>query len=417
MGAALGAPTLGALERLLEAAGVRDLVAVPGGTFVRDVALGRFEGRAAPPLGALLGAGLDARQFTDISGLGPEGLITSREKFFVRTAASAATMRAGAWTLALGGRVQRAVEVRIDALDADVRAAGTHLMECSGNADPANFGLISTARWHGVPLLAVIERVQPLAGAWRVRVTGLDDEVTPSRSSVPGASWIFSRDDLARTGAFLATRMNDAPLMPDHGFPVRLVVPNWYGCACIKWVSQIDLVPDDEPATGHMQEFAARTHQDGVPRLAREFEPPAIDLAAMPIRVEQWRLGERLGERMGGRTAGIGRGHGQMVYRVVGVRWGGAGATASAALAAAGTAAGCALTIRFKAGEPFTRVDRCDPPADTGSTSWTLWSHLWRPDVPGRYQIVLGTSDPSIRTRRLDLRYYTRDVQIDEIYG
>jgi hypothetical protein len=207
--------------------------------------------------------------------------------------------------------------------------------------------------------------------------------------------------------------MNDAPLMPDHGFPVRLVVPNWYGCACIKWVSQIDLVPDDEPATGHMQEFAARTHQDGVPRLAREFEPPAIDLAAMPIRVEQWHQGGRLE----GRPAATSRGPGHMVYRVVGVRWGGAGARASASATTGAGAAGCALTIRFKASEPFTRVDRCDPPADPGSTSWTLWSHLWRPDAPGRYQIVLGTSDPAIRTRRLDLRYYTRDVQIDEIYG
>jgi DMSO/TMAO reductase YedYZ molybdopterin-dependent catalytic subunit len=385
---------LGSLERLLDAIAAADLVAVPGGTLVRNVALGRFEGRVAPPLGRLVGAGLDARQFTDISGLQPEALITAREQFFVRTAASAATTRVAAWTLALGGQVRRAVEVRLDALDAEVRAMGTHLMECSGNADPANFGLISTARWHGVPLLAVLQRVEPLAGAWRVQVTGLDDEVTPSRSSVPGASWIFSRDDLSRTGAFLATRMNDAPLAPDHGFPVRLVVPGWYGCACIKWVSQIDLVPDDEPATGHMQEFAARTHQDGVPRLAREFEPPAIDLAAMPIRVEQWHIGERAA----GRT----------VYRVVGVRWGGANAQAAAKTS-------CALTIRFKSSEPFARVDRCDPPADAGSTSWSLWSHLWHPTAPGRYQIVLGTTDPSIRTRRLDLRYYTRDVQIDEI--
>lgn len=386
LGGVGAAVALGVFERLLDAVAPVDLVAVPGGTFVRNVGLGRFEGRVAPVLGTVLGVGLDARQFVDLSGLQPEGLITPREKFFVRTAASAATTQAGAWTLGLGGRVRRAVEVRVDALDAEVRATGTHLMECSGNADPANFGLISTARWHGVPLLAVIDRVQPLAGAWRVRVTGLDDEVTPSRSSVPGASWIFSRDDLARTGAFLATRMNDAPLAPDHGFPVRLVVPGWYGCACIKWVSRIDLVPDDEPATGHMQEFAARTHQDGVPRLAREFEPPAIDLAAMPIRVEQWRAAAR------------------PVYRVVGVRWGGAAGPA-------------ALTIRFKSSQPFVPVDRCDapPPADGGSTSWSLWSHLWHPDAPGRYQIVLGTTDPAIRTRRLDLRYYTRDVQIDEI--
>ena len=68
------------------------------------------------------------------------------------------------------------------------------------------------------------------------------------------------------------------PLTPDHGAPVRLVVPNWYGCACIKWVTHVEMVPDDEPATTQMREFAARTHQNGVPARARDYQPP-IDRA------------------------------------------------------------------------------------------------------------------------------------------
>ena len=88
----------------------------------------------------------------------------------------------------------------------------------------------------------------------------------------------------AATGAFLATQMNGADLPRDHGFPVRLVVPNWYGCTCIKWVSQIDIVADDEPSTTQMREFAARTHQDGMPDLARDFQSPVIDLAGADLR-------------------------------------------------------------------------------------------------------------------------------------
>jgi DMSO/TMAO reductase YedYZ molybdopterin-dependent catalytic subunit len=371
-------------------AAAADLLPIPGGHFVRTVPLGRFDDRPRPPLDTRLGAGLDARQFTDIATLTPDTLIIPTARFFIRTAASPANVQPGPWTVTLGGRVRQPIDLTIDALAAQAVPMGTHLMECSGNADPANFGLISTARWTGVPMAAVLDRVQPLTGPWRVRVTGLDDEVTPSRSSVPGASWIFSGNDLHQAGAFLATGMNGGPLPPDHGFPVRLVMPNWYGCTCIKWVSRIDLVPDDEPATPHMQEFAARTHQDGVPRLAREFEPPIIDLAAMPVRVEQWHAAGRL------------------LYRIVGVRWG-------------GSTPSCALTIRFKVNEPFVPVDHCDGASTSASgaksprsTSWSLWSHVWRPHAPGRYQIVLATSDPTIRTRRLDLRYYTRDVQIDE---
>ncbi len=395
--AALGAAGVAAwnlhrLDALLAAAPAPQTAPAPGARFIRNVPLGRFDGRPSPPLGTLLGTGLDARQFFDLTTLSPDQpdtLITPNDRFFVRTAASGpnAHIDAARWSVSIGGRVQRPVAVPLADLRADARPMGTHLMECSGNADPANFGLISAARWTGVPLAQVLDRIQPSpgAGAWRVGVSGLDDEDTPSRSSMPGASWIFSRDDLSHTRAFLATKMNDEDLAPDHGFPLRLVVPNWYGCTCIKWVSHIDLVGDDEPSTTQMREFAVRTQQDGIPELARDFQPPVIDVAAVPVRVEQWLT-----------TAG------RPVYRVIGIRWG-------------GTTATCALTIRFTLNDPFVPVDQCTPPAAASLTTWSLWSHVWRPDAAGRYRIVMAVADKNIRTRRLDLRYYTREVQIDEV--
>ncbi len=100
--------------------------------------------------------------------------------------------------------------------------------------------------------------------------------------------------------------MNGQPLTPDHGAPVRLVVPGWYGCAWIKWVNEIRWVTDDEPATSQMREFAGRTHQEGQPALARDYRRRrAIDTAAMPMRVEQRRV------------------DGATEYRVVGIVWGG----------------------------------------------------------------------------------------------
>jgi hypothetical protein len=63
----------------------------------------------------------------------------------------------------------------------------------------------------------------------------------------------------------------------------------------------------------------------------------------------------------------------------------------------------------------FDSVPLEDNPPAGSTTSWTLWSHTWTPDAPGRYQIALSVSDPSIRTRRLDIFYYTRDVEIDRI--
>lgn len=368
-----------AIERLRAAQALPD---PRDGRLVRTMPLGRFDARPRPPMHARLGTGLDARQFTDLSGLSADRPTTPTERFFVRTSQPPDLPPPGAWRVALGapGRAGD-VQVEAGALQAEARPMGVHLMECSGNADPANFGLLSAASWTGVPLTAVLTRLPGSDGA-RIRVTGRDDDARPSQTSVPGAAWIFTRDEIARTGAFLATGMNEAPLTADHGAPVRLVVPNYYGCSCIKWVTRIDAVPDDEPATTQMREFSARTHQQGVPAVARDYEPPVIDLAATPIRVEQWQVG------------------GHVVYRVVGIRWGGASRSAP-------------LTIRFRHTEPFVPVESC--PATDNPTTWSLWTHTWRPAASGRYQIALSTADRTIRTRRLDLFYYTREVEIDRI--
>ena len=343
-------------------------------------------GTSAPPFGRLLGDGLDARLFTDLSAIrNPQSAIRNDE-FFVRTAFPRTLARTEPWSVGVGGLVDTPAALGLGDLEPLAAPGGRYLLECSGNSDPSSFGLLSTADWDGVPLTAVLDRVKPTAGASRVLVSGVDEEGAVSRTSVPGASWIFARGDLEH--ALLATRMNGAPLPRDHGAPVRLIVPGWYGCACIKWVDRIELVADEAAATTQMQEFAARTHQDigllrqHTPPLARDFIPAAIDTAAMPVRVEKWAAG------------------GRVEYRIAGLVWGGATPTS-------------ALSIRFKSSGSWVPVDDCPLPAST--LTWSPWSHTWRPEAPGRYQIVLRVDDPTIRTRRLDLFFYVREITIDEI--
>ena len=346
------------------------------------VPLGDPNGRAAPPFGRLLGSGLDARLFADLSSLSvndPNTLITPTERFFVRTAAPAAEARSATWPIELRGLVKSPVALDLRTLEPVAVSAGRVLIECSGNADQTNYGLMSTADWDGIPVARVLARAEPSTSSHRVLISGVDS-AGPSRTSVPGASWIFTRDQLAR--AIFAFRMNGAPLTRDHGFPVRLIVPGWYGCACIKWIDRIELVADDAPATSQMREFAARTHQIQGATLAREFEPAVIDTAAMPIRAEKWSVGGRL------------------EYRITGIIWGGSKPTN-------------ALSIRFKSGQPWAAVENCPRPVST--LTWSLWTHTWRPESPGRYQIVLRVDDPTIRTRRLDVFFYVREIQIDEI--
>ncbi len=386
---------------------LRAALASAGAGFVVDAGLvARVMAQAAcadPPLGTLLGTvplfgdrpldmpygemlggpGLDARLFTDLSALDVGRLITPTDEVFVRTAAPPALgARVGAWTITVAGATNLA-PIDAAALEREATPMGSHLIECSGNADPNNFGLLSVAEWEGVSLARVVDRLGPPSSATAVLVSGLDGEASASGRSVPGASWIFPLADLERLGVFLATGMNGEPLPPDHGAPVRLVAPGWYGCAWIKWVQEIRLTGANEPVTSQMAEFATRTHQDGRPALATDYEPPAIDLAATPVRVERRQVG------------------GRVEYRVVGIAWG-------------GTRAPSALEIRFDSRGPWTAIDRLCPTPDAPRT-WSIWTHRWQPAEPGTYTIALRCADPSVRTRRLDLFYYVRRVRIDEV--
>ncbi len=358
--------------------------APPAGTMIGTLPL-YGPGSVETPLGQMLGGpGLDARRFTDLSRLDHDRLLTPSDDLFVRTAAPPGLQPdAATWRIAVPasgddpGTTVSAAELALSA-----RAMGAHLIECAGNSNPRNFGLMSAVEWHGVPLARVLERLPRPASATAVLVAGVDHDAQQSLRSQPGASWVFPLASLDALGPFLATGVNGHALTPDHGAPVRLVVPGWYGCAWIKWVNEIRYVGADEPATSQMREFAGRTHQDAVHLLARDYDPPAIDTAAMPIRVEQWRGG-----------AGT-------EYRIVGIVWG-------------GVAPVDRLVIRFGSRDAGTPVRVC--PAPVTHRTWALWSHRWRPAEPGYYDISLKAADPAVRTRRLDLSFYIRRVRIDDI--
>jgi DMSO/TMAO reductase YedYZ molybdopterin-dependent catalytic subunit len=335
------------------------------------------------PLGRLVGgSGLDARLFTDISALQPEKLVTPTAEMFVRTAVPKSLRETPAsWVIAVNGFAS-APTLDMDRLRRDAKPMGAHLIECSGNSDPNNFGLMSVIDWAGVPVSHLVKEFGVKSGASSLLVSGVDDMEQTSRSSLAGASWIFPIDQLEKLGTFLAVSMNGTPLTPDHGAPVRLAVPGWYGCAWIKWVNELRLVGANEKPTSQMIEFSMRTHQPRREALAREYEPPVIDLAATPIRVEKRRV------------------DGRLEYRIVGIVWG-------------GDRPADRLAIRFTAGETPRPFALCPVPAT--HRTWSLWDYRWRPTSPGIYSIALRATDPAIRTRRLDLSYYVRRVIIDEI--
>lgn len=336
-----------------------------------------------PPFHRPLGQGWDGRLYFDLSQLEHGNLISANDDFFVRTLyPDTLDPNSDEWTVQINGLVDTPVEFDAREIADAAQPMGAFVLECSGNGDFSQFGLLSAAEWDGVPLLdAIRERTNISPDAVAVKVSGYDDHSIPSNGghSTPGAAWVYTFEQLETFGGFLATKMNGVPVPPNHGRPMRMYMPTWYGCSCIKWVNEITLVDADEPSTGQMLEFASRTHQMGRPGLARDFLPASMDQAAMPVRVEHWRVDD------------------ENVFRVVGIMWGGYAPTAN-------------LEVRFGFDGDWEPVDVCPPM--TSNQPWTLWEHAWRPRGPGMYDIRCRINDAFTPQRRLDIGFYARTIQL-----
>ena len=340
-----------------------------------------FIHESSAPLNTLQGSELDGRLNSDLSSVEAQSPITPVKNFYVRTRASELLPDPATWQLKIGGLVEQPIRLEIEALRKTAKPMGVHVMECAGNVRLARFGLLSTGNWTGVPASEILDKAKTKSASSPVLISGFDRYAKESKTSVPGASWVFTRQQLEKAGAFLATELNGQPLTRDHGAPVRLVVPGWYGCTCIKWVNEIAFVGEEAEATSQMQEYAARTMQKGVPQQARDYQPAVIEQAAMPIRVEKWRVA------------------GKIRCRVVGIAWG-------------GTEPVKVLQIRFNPEEDYVPVDNFH---QIKNDPWTFWTHDWWPKTPGTYAIRLSVKEPVIQARRLDSGYYVRSVEITDL--
>jgi DMSO/TMAO reductase YedYZ molybdopterin-dependent catalytic subunit len=197
---------------------------------------------------------------------------------------------AAAWRLEVGGTVARPLSLSIEDLRAREAVSETVTLECAGNgratvephvvSQPWGHEAVGTATWTGVPLGALLEEADPAEGAVEVVFAGLDRGVDGGIEQDYARS--LSMQDASGPGVLLAYEMNGAPLPPQHGFPLRLVVPGWYGMASVKWLRSIAVV--DEPFLGYQMTgaYRERQHEDevGVPlsriRPRALMEPPGI---------------------------------------------------------------------------------------------------------------------------------------------
>jgi DMSO/TMAO reductase YedYZ molybdopterin-dependent catalytic subunit/rhodanese-related sulfurtransferase/glyoxylase-like metal-dependent hydrolase (beta-lactamase superfamily II) len=189
------------------------------------------------------------------------GIVMPNAHFYVRNHFRAPAIEANTWRLSVGGLVERQLQLSLRELSRLPSETRVLTLECAGNGrytldppiegEPWRLGAVSTAEWTGVPLVEVLDRVGVLPTATEVLFRGADRGPVEGR---PGAI-SFERSlpiDTARSaGALLAYAMNGEPLPLQHGYPVRLVVPGWYGVASVKWLTEIAII--DLPFDGYFQ--------------------------------------------------------------------------------------------------------------------------------------------------------------------
>ncbi len=192
----------------------------------------------------------------------------------------------GWWRLEVGGLVNAPLSLSL----ADIKALPTKTLtvtiECAGNGRsqmrpkppgvPWDHGAVSTATWKGASLRSVLERAGVSAGAVEAVFTGADVGDKRFERSLP-------LEVALHPDTLLAWEMNGAPLAPDHGYPVRIIVPGWYGMAGVKWVRRIDLT--DTPFDGYYQTnhytFDGEQPDGQVPRQASKMRVRALILSPL----------------------------------------------------------------------------------------------------------------------------------------
>lgn len=309
------------------------------------------------------------------------------DRFFVRNHTRTPRIDADTWRLRLFGTglagaptADNPIEFSYRQLRALPSRTLTAYLECAGNGrsfftsqqgqsvsgTPWKLGAIGVARWRGVPLATVLHRAGLTGAAVDIMPQGLDPDYVsggvnlgPVRRPLPVAKAL--RDVL------LAYEMNGETLPPDHGFPVRLVVPSWIGIASIKWVGQIEVSasPLFSPWTTQFYRLIGPSYPDDGVLLDRQVVKSAFELP-WPARLA------------------AGRWH---VLR--GRSWSGNGPVRR-------------VEVSTDGGATWRHVRLVGFTIDNG---WQRWAVPWRPPAPSAYTLRARATDVTGATQPDEAAY------------
>ena len=282
-----------------------------------------------------------------------------------------------AYELAIEGLVRKPSRLTLDEIRARPALTVPVAMECGGNgrahlsprpiSAPWHEEAVGCAEWTGTPLRPILEEAGVLDGAVEVLFSGHD------RGIDAGSEQDFERslpvEEALRDDVLLAYAMNGRPLPPQHGFPLRLVVPDWYGMASVKWLKAITAIA--EPFEGVQQaiKYRYKTSEDDPGTPVTRKRPRALmvppGLPDFLSRERHVRAGKIL---------------------VEGRAWSGFGPVERVEFSPDG-------------GRTWEDAELGEP---LGPHAWRPWSCEWDAREPGEYELCVRATDASGKTQPAD---------------
>lgn len=283
--------------------------------------------------------------------------------FYVRSNFAAPAVSAASWQLVVGGRVEHPLSLSLAEIEALPPKTLKVTVECAGNGrtamrpippgTPWDFGAVATAEFTGTPLRGVLERAGLTSDAVEVLFVAADAGTVET-----GAEARFERSlpvaEALNEDVLLVWAMNGQPLAPEHGAPLRLVVPSWYGMAWVKWLSEIQVLA--RPFEGFFQtERYVYVADDGT--------PDGTPVARMRVRA-------LITEPAAGASLAPGR------VTISGAAWSGSGAIVAVEISTDGGASWASAELA-PATEPYARQ---------------MFSYTWHAQ-PGDHRLVARATD------------------------
>ena len=305
-----------------------------------------------------------------------DSCITPVERFYVRCHHPIPRIDRGTWRLRVGGAVGNPLELSFSDLQGLESHTITAVMECAGNGraflepqrDGAQWegGAVGNAEWTGVRLADLLQRAGVRPGVCEVILEGADEGEIKSPPRPHGKIHYSRSLPLAKANddVLLALRMNGKELSPGHGFPLRAIVPGWYGMAAVKWLTRV--LPTTVPYHGYYQtiDYAYWKRGSSAPSLLPITTMRVKAQIARPEFAEAVRAGEP--------------------YRVHGAAWTSGAKIARVEMSVDG---GATWNDAILTGE--------SPPA-----AWQLWEYEWKvPPTPGRALLMARATDSEGRTQ------------------